>query len=139
MPFRVYDSEPMILQADGTPFKAPELLNLEELRIVQTIFGMTARNGWKPVRGEFRFGVQPPDSPVAIRLNDMQRRGLLRLIIDGKQLSRKDFARFKKGDYSKAALVAQITKEGVDAYIATARAAQEKKDAAAKAEGASPA
>ena len=135
MSFRVYDSEPMILQADGTPFKAPELLNLEELRIVQTIFGMTKRNGWKPVRGEFRFGVQPPDSPVAIRLNDMQRRGLLRLII-GKQLSRKDFARFKKGDYSKAALVAQITREGVDAYIATARDAQDKKDAAVKAEGA---
>lgn len=117
----------MILQADGTPFQPPEILSPEEVLVIHKTLGMTERNDWKPIRKEFRWGVIPPDSPNSIRLNDMQRRGLLRLIIDGKQLSRKDFARFKAGDFSKAALVSQVTRKGIDAYIATLRDVQDKK------------
>lgn len=117
----------MILQADGTPFTPPEILSPEEVLVIQKTFGMTARNDWKPIRKEFRWGVLPADSPTSLRLNEMQRRGLLRLIIDGKQLSRKDFARFKAGDYSRAALVSQVTKKGVEAYIATLKEFQDRK------------
>lgn len=121
-----------ILLADGSVYKAPEQLDIEEMMVIQKTLGMSARNGWKPTRKEFRWGILAPDSPTTTRLNDMQSRGLIRMFLDGHGLSKKDIKRFKAGDFSKGAIVTQVTREGVDSYVATAKHYAELKAQAAR-------
>lgn len=125
-----------LLTAEGERYQPPEILNASEMRVLERCFGLNKRNKLAH-KNDYRLGVLPPDDPIMLLCNDLQRRGVIRMFIDGRGLSKKDFLRLKAGDLSKGAKVAQVTRYGAECFKATVRASEERMRAAARAEQAS--